>query len=147
MKPQNEYSNIIDIETIELNLPYTFTINPCDDHQHWKLDTQSRIESCRIFMQHQIDQFSSCPTELFPEVSCKGRIHWHGKIVFKNHDDILKFYISHIPNLLYKSLIEIDTIADNDKWNTYIKKQYKYFGWNIRNYSKKIISNSILTSL
>lgn len=136
-KPPKYDMKIIKPECVELNIPYAITVNPCDDHQYFKLDTSSRIESCKIFMIHCIDNMAATPIILYPEVSSKGRIHWHGLIKFKTYPDVLKFFITHVPGLLSKASIEIDTISDPHVWDEYCTKQKSLFDWSIQNYSLK----------
>lgn len=121
----NRYKHsVIPPEVIELNTPYTLTINPAprmyEKSKNIGLKLKKVIEHIQIQLM-PIDQ----PFMLLPELSCMGKLHFHGTIHFKTYLQIGLFY-----NSLYENLdnytIEIDTITDHDTWKTYISKGQQY---------------------
>lgn len=62
--------------------------------------------------------------EMYPELSPKGRLHYHGIVKFTSLKKIIAWYFQgqHIKGFN----ISLDTITDSKKWKKYIKKQYKH---------------------
>ncbi len=73
--------------------------------------------------------------KLYPELSPKGRLHYHGIVRFKDYQQVFDWYYSY--HKIEGLMLSLDTIGDDDKWDKYIKKQYKYL--------HKIIKPYILT--
>lgn len=61
---------------------------------------------------------------LYPELSPKGRLHYHGTVQFKDYQQVFDWYYSH--HKIEGLMLSLDTIGDDDKWDKYITKQHKY---------------------
>lgn len=66
------------------------------------------------------------------ETSSKGRLHWHGTILFKHIEHLKYFYIEFIHKFLLNHTVEMDTITTEpvskkyESWNHYCEKQGKF---------------------
>lgn len=113
--------NVLDMDVIELNKKYTFS-----------LSKRSRIGSLVKDVRDYLIILKSISAyvkyEMFPEISPKGRLHYHGTIMFTSWRDVFDFYYLEIPIVSEQSSLEIDTIKDIDKWKVYYLKQqhFKY---------------------
>lgn len=112
-------SDILAPEDIIVDIKYTFSINPDDDHQYWLDD--DRINKSRDIMQSYINSIDA-DIVLQMEVSRLGRLHYHGTIEFDHHKQVLKFFCISLRNLLNKTTIEIDNIVDLSEWHEYCQK-------------------------
>lgn len=119
--------NILKIEEIDPQTVYTFTIAPKDEMQFmgFKFNTLVRLkmfnEAWTRFLTMHLQPYAKY--RLHTEVSPKGRLHYHGIIKIC---DIVGFYVTAVPCLLEKCMIEVDKITDRKKWDEYITKQSKY---------------------
>jgi len=121
----NTTGHILDIENVKENVEYTMTIAPSDDHQYW--NEEDRVEKFRIyFRNYMVKKLLPNKFKFYIEVSPHGRLHLHGTISFKNLQTIKKFYIDDVRFLTLHNQIEIDTIEDKTKWETYVTKQSKF---------------------
>lgn len=125
---KKSFGFIMSIEDIELEEPYTFTVNPSDKYQFW--DTEDRVVSATGYMNtfflKQIGKFSFI--ELQMEISPKGRIHYHGQIMFYSYSQVKSFYLETIPFLLKSYEIEIGLIDDISDWKIYCEKGVSKYG-------------------
>lgn len=120
---------IPNIEDIVIGNFYTLTINPSDKGQYTK--SMKRITECISHGSYILNNyFPDCIA--YPEISKKGRFHWHGILRFNHSDEICEFYIK-LPILLMDNSVEIDTISNGEKWLEYCKKQHVF-----RQYCTKI---------
>jgi hypothetical protein len=130
-KQTYESSKLLSIEDVKLDTKYTFTVSPCDDHQYFNED--DREEKFRKLFKMYFKKWININVFLYPELSPRGRLHFHGTIMFKTEKSIKKFFLFYVSDILRKSQIEIDTIGDADTWRIYCSKQAKYFGWVLDN--------------
>lgn len=128
----NNAQTIIHPECVSIDTKYTFTLNPSDDFQFFKEDPETRITKSINHIKYIIRNNPNYHMDLFLEVSCKGRLHWHGTLLFKHNNHIKNFYLQFIPQILNNHSIEIDTIADPDKWLEYCTKSKHLFNHNIK---------------
>lgn len=99
---------------------YTFTVNPSDKHQFFgNLD---RIKEATKHINVFLRCYPKVRIYLALDMSRTGRIHWHGTIMFPTTESIRMFYEQYVHSMLETHQIEMDTIADTDKWNEYIHK-------------------------
>lgn len=106
---------IPDMETIKLNVKYALTMN-CQDTATAITDYMSYYGvKLRIIV-------DDCQFELLPELSKKGRLHYHGTILFSRVVDIANFYYS-LPSFTDRMTICIKEIDDPAVWNDYCTKQ------------------------
>lgn len=138
-KSFNESQTLISIEDVIINVPYTFTVSPSDDYQYFNEDDREDkfYKLWKMYFRKWID----INVYLHPELSPRGRLHFHGTILFKTEKAIKKFYLFYVSDILRKSQIEIDTITDPDKWSLYCAKQSKYFTWKIDNTKDELLSS------
>jgi len=114
--------SIVKPEDMKINTPYAITINPNDNFQYIGLTTVQRLKTFRNTQEIFLERLFS-PNSIYKfniEVSAKGRLHLHGVIKVK---DIQSFYVFAIPQLLTKSMVEIDTLNDRTIWDRYCTKQ------------------------
>jgi hypothetical protein len=114
-KAKNEIPNM---EDIDCDTQYAFTLNPSDKHQHF--GKTNRLSKCitelEVILFH--NSASYC---LFPEISKKGRVHYHGYIKIHNP---YNFFLNAIHYILNHGTIVIKKIEDEGKWEDYILKQH-----------------------
>lgn len=99
---------------------YTFTLNPSDSFQYF--GKVARYAKAIRAIQASLESLTYCEYELYPEVSKKGRIHFHGYI------DIIepaRFQLYDVHILTKISIYEIDVLTDPDVWKAYIEKDKK----------------------
>lgn len=124
--PDREYPrklSIISPENIVKNEFYSFTINPSDDYQYWNTSSwEERIKSLSAYMTHYMLKKINARVVLHMEFSRTGRLHFHGTICFIHTRQIQEFYLMTIHWLLDRAQIEMDTLKDQQVWNTYCRK-------------------------
>lgn len=123
--------SILSPDKVELNIKYTFTVNPNDDFQYW--GDQDRIKKATKHMQFICNRYINYDIELYMDISRTGRLHWHGTISFKTNTQILDFYVEIIHELLTKHQIDMDTIKDPLIWTTYCLKMFNLLRVSIDN--------------
>lgn len=128
MKPPTEFHSerhsVISPEKVHPNVPYTFTWNPDDAHQGWKAERETdRISQVRAYFINLVVNKLNATIKAELEVSPLGRLHFHGTIKFNSLQAIKRFYVMDIRNLLNNAQIEIDSIEDDEVWDTYCRKQ------------------------
>lgn len=121
--------SIISPEEIDLKTTYTFSVNLCDDFQHWSdADRVEKfVKSSKLLLKHiaGITKF-----QLRLEISRTGRLHWHGTIRFINYNAVRTFFVDKIIILMRRATVEIDTCQDPTVWDEYCSKSKHLF--NIR---------------
>lgn len=108
------------VETVE----YAFTLNPGDQPNQSGLgvnEFKRWFTAQRISILNILGNYANI--DLYPEISSKGRIHFHGFLTIK---DIFNFYYKCVPRLMVHYSIEMDTIADRAVWKTYCTKQEEF---------------------
>lgn len=119
---------IKDVSDLKVGEIYSVTLNPNDRYQYW--DHEKRFEMfCKWLLKIMHGLRSHVELDLHTEISLKGRLHAHGKIVFK---DVYNFYLKDFNMLIGMCNIDIDTINNQDIWDTYVSKQqdastYKHY--------------------
>lgn len=128
--PRNE---VMKMELCEPGKEYALTLAPSDDKQFWgecKL-SQNGLSRVRMFYDQQkvsvYRMLKGYDYKLDLESSPLGRLHWHGRIKFKDDDKIIDFYVNRVPNLIKGYTICVKPIKDDDIWRTYCKKQNRFF--------------------
>lgn len=145
-KPKNVS---IDIEDIELNVWYAFTINPTDEHQYFGCKEDERIDNFKKYIS-QLLYITFNKYEFYFEISKMSRMHVHGKVLFKDMKILKRYYVEKLPRLLKIGTICMKTIKEADKeegmtWDKYITKQYKI--WDIKFTSEDKLNKSFLTDI
>lgn len=108
----------------EPNVEYSFTFNPATQHtmiRELSERAYREIHSMLVVLKH-IRKYNACKITLYPEVSSKGRWHWHGYIIIT---DVYNFYVRCVPTLENTGMYEIDDINDPEIWKLYISKDEK----------------------
>lgn len=146
-KSFNEGQHIMSIEDVDIKVKYTLTISPNDDYQYFNHKSSDREKNFRESFEEffTMVDFQGINIYLHPELSPRGRLHFHGTILFKTEKAIKLFYMDAIHVMLRRSQIEMDTIKDAEVWDTYCKKQSKYFDWvidNTKDYKMKRLHKS-----
>lgn len=118
-------------EEIDLNTWYTLNLNPNDALQSFGKNAKHRIDNLHGKMRTELATHIApyCDYELQMEFSSKGRLHYHGKIRFKEYslddEDIYRnvrlFYLNGMFHIMAYSSICIEPIKD-DKWIDYVTK-------------------------
>ena len=113
----NKKHNIISLDKIELNKPYTFSYNPNKQYMG-KVARLSLItdEFKKLFYNRDGYEY-----EVYFELSPKGRWHCHGIIYFKSYPLLL--YMDRMDNITSLCTLEIDSIKDIAVWDEYMTKQ------------------------
>lgn len=117
-KQRNE---LIDFEDLEINKWYAFTVNPIDKYQHFR--SFNRSGECLKDLNSIFCHYKAYEIDLYPELSKKGRFHYHG--IIKVMDKVW-FYLSVIPHLLSVATISIKEIKDEAIWLEYCRKQHEF---------------------
>jgi len=119
MRKNNAKINLPPLEEIQILTLYTFTINL---QQKLNLTIQQRVRQYEYKINHFFKDYMYI--EIYPELSSSGRLHYHGICSFTSLQNIWFFYENMHRQNGYT--LEIDTIEDLPKWNTYCTKQNKY---------------------
>lgn len=115
---------LVEPEVLVPNVNCTFNINyAIEDNKSNR--NKSFFETIHE-QSRNINGLKHCEYKLYPELSRVGKVHWHGEISFKNYTQIGLFYAIQLPQLLKIAQVEIDTIADPEKWATYQLKGQAY---------------------
>lgn len=111
-----------DPKILATKVKYALSLNPAA--QPFELLTQNesfkgdlKVYTNEILRVIKLYKYSNI--RMYPEISSAGRWHYHGWIEFK---DIAKFMLFELPILKQYFSFEIDTIADDETWNTYVMK-------------------------
>lgn len=110
--------NLPSPEKIELNIQYTLTLSINHKITSLKSIVSSYLRKIRDYI------MPYAKFTVYPELSAKGRLHYHGWIVFESLESVFYFYKN-----IYGTTnihVEIDTIADQNKWTEYITKSAKF---------------------
>lgn len=100
---------------------YSFTLNPSDKHQYWN-EKLRRFEKVVTNIKKLLGFILYAEYELYPEISIKGRVHFHGYLSVL---DPVNFLLYDVKKLETCSIYEIDTIANPEVWRSYIQKDKK----------------------
>lgn len=122
-KKKNQIPNYEDVSTGVL---YAVTLNPSDKFQHFNMT--SRVNKTIVDLE-SILFYNDAEWELYPEISCKGRIHFHGYVSIRDKNN---FYLYNIPYLLKRCTIvikDIHSFEDPTYWNEYIEKQLTFHAY------------------
>lgn len=114
----------IPLEDLIMGAPYAVTINPTDEFQHW--NSACRVTSCYDSLEQKIlwGTITTCQWRLYPELSSKGRFHWHG---FVTVWDPVKFYLLNIHHILKRATFVMKPLEDDDgRWFDYCLKQHEF---------------------
>lgn len=122
------------MEDIKLSTCYAVTLSPPDNRglvsrRIWNIQTPTKILEENIDKHVQIfKSLKYCELELNPELSPKGRLHYHGVIIIK---DVLNFYYHDLHILNETMSYEIDTLSEDAegllKYTSYCVKQRPIF--------------------
>ncbi len=112
---------MIEKKMYEKDVIYSFTVNPSDAGQFFKVNIIHRMRMATEYNLKHLNQILSNYSDytLYPEISRHGRIHYHGYI---RVNDIFYFHLYSLYRLKEIYMYEIDTISDNDIWSKYIHK-------------------------
>lgn len=117
---------ILGIEKVSLLKWHTLNLNPDDSRQYWDTNSVlSRIDSMGSYVEKYIipELKKYAMVELYMEVSPKGRLHFHGVIMFTSNTHLRQFYLEYIHTMLSKFTMTLGVINDKDVWYNYITKQ------------------------
>lgn len=103
-------------EELVLDRTYALTINASKITSNFKGNVERYIEIVKLLMLH------NTMINVYPELSRKGRLHYHGTITFTKLLGISNFYFQ-LYNLTDKVNVLIREIDDGNKWNAYCQKQ------------------------
>lgn len=120
-KPKNVFPPLEDL--VE-NKCYAITINPCDKYQHFH--SMMRLEKCIDDLDKILADIGCYEYVLYPELSPKGRFHWHGFFVVI---DKIRFYSYSIPHLLRCGTVVLKELVDVEEWKKYVHKQDVLHRW------------------
>lgn len=116
----------LSMEDVMVDTNYAFTINPSDKYQ--KFNSYTRLSDFLKDSTHYLSTL--CRYVLYPELSPKGRLHFHGWIWFNTTDEIVQFYLNYLPSIKDKCTYEMDYLTDIQVWTKYCLKQkvfHEYF--------------------
>jgi len=104
-------------EDVKTDVKYAVSLNPCDDCQYWNVDDRYKKFLAKFFTCMRETKYAKYI--LYPEMSSKGRLHFHGTIeIF----DVLNFYLYDLSVLRLFCQYEIDTIQCATTWEKYCTK-------------------------
>lgn len=109
-------------EEIEKGRGYTFNFNPEDQPSRDGSGVFKRNTFCEFDerVKKVLSRCGNATIKAVWEISRKGRWHLHGTIKIHN---VIEFYINDLQRLMFHGTLEIDTISDISKWETYCYKQ------------------------
>lgn len=113
-------------EDVKINTNYAFTLNPSNKYQ--KFNSYTRPSEFLKIVNELLGNIKHYV--LYPEISPKGRIHFHGWIWFDTQQEIIEFYLNKIHDLGENSTYEMDILNDVKIWTDYCTKQitfHEYF--------------------
>lgn len=107
-------------ELIKLDTSYTISINPNPTIYNKHDSLILKIQALRALV---LDIFNDTEITyiLLPEQSKVGKLHAHGTMKFRLLKSIALFY-NNIYNKQHLFTMEVDTLTDEDIWNTYVTK-------------------------
>lgn len=112
----------------EKNITYSLTINP--EKQFFNLNVRERTIKEVTYFINKIRPLIEPHANftLYPEISKKGRFHYHGTITIHS---VYGFHAYTLPRINNICMFEIDVINDDEAWTTYCTKDTpiikKYF--------------------
>lgn len=122
MSQPKQRSKLMSYEDVVENEYYAITINPSDKYQYFRCE--NRLGKCLCAIDPILYYNKNCfEYILWPEISSRGRVHYHGKIKIINKNF---FYLSVVPHLLSRATVYMDEIKDENWENVYCKKQDKF---------------------
>lgn len=114
-KPKHRWSMLAP-ENIELGMPYAYSLNLKDECETLKEEYQHYLYIISLMLKPYAE------FNLFFELSCIGKLHVHGQIIFHNYQDIGLFYFK-FGKLKHRFSCELDTIENLSVWQDYCTKQ------------------------
>lgn len=106
--------DIVPPEEIVLGEWFAISINPDDAGQLW--GHPERLRFCVNHFKKTIwPQSNDIYCEVYPELSSKGRFHWHGFLQFSTNQQVVHFYTNMIHYLCLHATITIKHFFENDK--------------------------------
>lgn len=120
-EPKSIYgSRSIKMELLEVDKWYAFTMNlPVDEKKTVKLCARKYED---VLSEYFI-LIRGLEFKFYPELSQLGRLHYHGKVLFRKYHTIINFTFM-LRELSFN--FKFDTIESEQKWDEYIFKQRKY---------------------
>lgn len=115
-------------ENIQFGKSYSFTLNLKDECETIKDEYNHYLYIISLLLKPY------CEFQLHFELSCIGKLHLHGTVIFHDYENIFKFYYK-FGKLKHRFSCEMDTIEDVLVWDKYCTKQ------------SQIISSGILPNM
>lgn len=125
----------VDLKTapnmLEVNVVYSFNLNPSDTHQclgEYKTKTSRFYRVHKYF--RKVFQSFNWEYELYPEISTPHdgkripRVHYHGFVCFRNIEQILEWYDTIHVRLKGLTMFEMDSWDGKQKYLNYCKKNH-----------------------
>lgn len=114
----NSAHKLVAPELVSPGLAYAFTFNPA----HQPADLSAFPDWYRSY-QRLFQEWPGCDIEVVPELSSKGRIHFHGYLTM-----ISPFYFYfNLKDYTAVGTFELDIINDKGVWYDYVHKQRHVF--------------------
>lgn len=117
-KPKNIF---LKPENIFVNERYAFNFNPSGQPKIGKLN--SLKEWIGVYSKFLLHTLKGCKVELFVEISCTGRYHFHGYIKIT---DKIKFYTCDVHELQLNGTSIMKVIDNEEVWGIYCNKQQSF---------------------
>lgn len=137
-KPQyKKLWNLLAPENIELGQPYSLTINLKDSCDNIKDDYKHYLYIISLL----VKPYSEFCFNF--ELSCVGKLHIHGEIIFHSYTNVGQFYYK-FGQLKNRMACELDTIENLGVWQDYCNKQNNVMGNGLLPYNG-MISNKEMT--
>lgn len=109
--------NIPPLEDMQASVTYTLTLNKSIRRPTIMEDIRDYLKIIRSYI-HAYALY-----KVVPELSCSGKLHYHGVIIFNTDESLYNFYYN-VSKM--GCAIEIDTIKDMKKWHAYMYKQNRF---------------------
>lgn len=132
---------IVKIDKFIVGSKYAITINPDNDHQFFGIKADDRVIKAVEYMKSIARAYPNISLEMALDISCRGRIHWHGVLTVFAPENIKVLYLEFIPYLLKGNQIEIDTIEDDRVWDEYCHKIKHIYNINVT--TKEVTSKKL----
>lgn len=123
--PYTKYgSSCIPLETVELNTPYTLTLNPGECIRDKKTDTDLSQHNVLLKYVRMIAEVKNVTFKFVPEYSAvSSRMHLHGVVHFKTHLAAAQFWGV---KANFRFNYELDKLNDENWVQNYMYKQRQF---------------------
>lgn len=129
------------------SVPYEFTINFDNDHQHTHLNDIQRIEKIEISMKDILKHYNmkyhlklEISEPQYGQIGTLPRVHYHGVLRFETYESVVQFLLIGISKLCSIGRYQFNPLRP-EYWKRYINKQQHIFKNSITLKNHRMIAN------